>query len=289
MKHATWTESAVLQGFTLDGRTGFIVRVQRYPAKSRDWLWLHLFTPKRVHGFVEEHLPGTRDVLRVDGDDVGYRVGSERTPGGGVLQRRGPRTAPAGAAAFAYGKGHAGPDVPEGAGEVEMSLSAMLTPTHLPGASAKDRSEVLGVVTGTLDVAGKRAEIAGYGHWHEQHQLAPRFATPFTYLSLVGESLGLVAIRSPRGASGFVSRGGDQEAITKFEIGPAAERRRMVITTDGGHTFEFIAAAAHRYLLPIEGRSRKSSVVTANIDGEAVVGVANDWMDEELPPELPAL
>lgn len=289
MKHATWTESAVLQGFAPDGKTGFIVRIQRYPAKSRDWLWVHLFSNRRVYGFVEEHLPGTRDVLRVDADDLGYRVGNERTPGGAVLQRRGPREAPAGAAVFAYGKGHMGPNVPEGAGQVELSVSAMLTPAHSPGASAKGRSELLGVVNGTFDVAGKRSEVSGFGQWHEQHQLAPRFVTPFTYLSLVGEGLGLVAVRSPGGAGGFLSRGDEQEAVRRFAVGPVGPRRRVVVETERNETLEFIAEDAHRYVLPIEGRARASSVVTVTIAGVPAVGVINDWMEDEFSPELPAV
>lgn len=286
MKHRMWTESAVLQGFDPDGRTGIIARAQRFPASGHDWLWIGVFTRKRIYGFVEEHLQSTRSVTRVDGPDVSYQVGKQGAQGAGTFQREGPRATPGGALAFTYGKGHAGPRMREGVGEEDLSASAALTPAHSPGSSLENRVETIGTVVGRLGVRGKNYDFGGFGLWHERHSFEPRFEQPFSRLCLVGEGGGIVAVRTPTGASGFVSRGDESTKIAKFEIGAVAEQRPVRIETEVGDVFEFVATDVHRYTLPIEKTRRKSSVVTAVVEGMAVVGTVDDWKDDEFLPEL---
>ncbi len=289
MKYKTWSESAGLQGFEPDGRTGFVTRVQRFPGSGHDWLWLMLFTPKRIYGFIEEHLPAGRDVTRVDAEDVGYRVGSQQSPGGGVLQRRGPRADPGAAVAFAFGKGHTGPRLREGVGEEEISASGVLTPSHPAEAWGEDRSDLFGAVSGKLGFRQKNIDVEGFGHWHEQHQFTPRFTRPFTYLSLAGPESGLVALRTPEEVGGFVLRGTKVESLAGFTVGPVAERRRIRLTTEAGEEFELTTSDVHTYTMPIQRRRRPCSVATLELDGTRLVGVVEDWMEDEFAPELEPL
>lgn len=288
MKYKTWSESAGLQGFEPDGRTGFIARVQRFPGSGHDWLWLLLFTPKRVYGFIEEHLPAGRDVTRVDTDDVGYRVGNQQSPGGGVLQRRGPRTEPGATVAFAYGKGHTGPRLREGVGEEEISASGVLTPAGPAEVWDDDRSDVIGAVSGKLGFRQKNVDLEGYGHWYEQHQFTPRFTTPFTYFSLIGAESALVALRTPDEVRGFIRRGAEVERLSGLEVSPVAESRRLRLTTGEGLEIELQTHDVHRYTMPIQRRRRPCSVATVDLEGRRLVGIIDDWMEDEFPAELDA-
>ncbi|HJP40354.1 MAG TPA: hypothetical protein QGF35_01425 [Dehalococcoidia bacterium] len=287
MDHRKWTESAALQGFQDDGRLGVAIRIQRFPARAQDWLWLHIFTPRRVYGFVSDGLPGSRDVLRMDSPDVSYGVGSERTPGGGVLRRRGPRGAPQAAVAFVYGMGHQGPDMPQGSGPLKLTVSATFTPS--PTASPPpDGLEIPGAVSASIGFGRRSRDLTGFGHWLEQHQETPRFETPYTYLSISGPQASIVARRSPSSVSGYVLKAGSEEEIDRFEISPVGSRRTVKLGTKGGSHFELGVEDVHRYELPIGDSPRASSVVSTSIDGMSLAGPLNDWMPDEFPAELSA-
>jgi hypothetical protein len=184
---------------------------------------------------------------------------------------------------LALGVGHRGPDAPEGAGRVELRVAARFVAAGPAGASLPGRSEVLGSVTATLGIDKRTVDLSGYGHWHEQGQSTPRFTTPFTYLSLAGAGLGLVAVRAPRGASGFAQREGAGVALSALALDPVGPRRRLRLEFEDGSALEGHVADSYRYTLPIEGRPRASSVVKGELGGVAVVGMVNDWMEDEFP------
>jgi hypothetical protein len=103
-----------------------------------------------------------------------------------------------------------------------VRLEAVFAPRQTAGSTLPGRSEVIGDVAGTVRLPRGNLEVAGFGHWHEQHQEQARFTVPFTYASLRGAAVSLVALTAGGASRGFVRRGDDVSAITAFTIDPPA-------------------------------------------------------------------
>lgn len=161
---------------------------------------------------------------------------------------------------------------------LDATVGLMVRLCRYPSAlTLAGRGEAHGPGSARVHIGGHDLELTGYGQWHEQLQDEPRFRVPFTYASLVGEEVSLVALRAPGWASGFVRRGDVVAEIVGVDVGPQGATRHLSLTTSDGETVQLAARRVHTHTVSIYQRPWHGSRVTAVLDGQPLAGAVNDW------------
>ncbi len=270
-----WSESVMLECVDDDASSGFVVRLGIYPDIGLAWLWVHIFQPDEVLSFNVDHMTCPRQ--RTSSGTPYARYGAEG-PARARLWRTGPPAPLAVAGLTAEVHAHRSRHAPSVVGSIPVSLRASFTPGTAAGSSLPGRHEVLGEVTGSVWVAaGRPFEVSGRGHWHEQHQEAPRFRVPFTYASLRGEGLAVVAALGVRGARGFVHRRHATVRVVGGVFEPPGPRRSFALDLEDGTTLQGTVKTVHDYSVPIHDVRRAGTLVSADVDGHAATGTVNDF------------
>jgi hypothetical protein len=283
---ALYSESVYLDLVSADGRSGFVVRIGRFPEARVAWLWGHVFTPERgMVAFVDHEAPDDGDRTEVEAGEAEYEGSSGEGEQHAVLRiaRLGPRLMPRAATLSARLPLRALTDAESKEAEI-VELEATWQPRHAVFESLTGRSEALGVTEATLRLPGAQEEVRGFGHFHEQHQEQPRFTTPFVYATLRGVRFSCIAIRSRGADRGFAVRepGSPPVAIAKIGIGPPASTRRLRLELADGSVLLGVLEATYRYTNRLFGVERQASVVRGQVGGEPVSGCVNDFLAGEL-------
>lgn len=269
-----WSESVYADCVSEDGQSGFIVRLCRYPEQNTAWLWAHAFFPGKLLAYNDNYLPCPGGITRVEEADVTYSLSGDPSV---LFKRIGPRDQPSGGKVSGAVMAHPDPDAANGPGTVSLQIEAELHPRHPPWRPNKYRSEWLGDAEGKLVTGDSRVEIRGLGHWHEQHQKAPRWQVPFTYLTLRGPNLALILTAMKGDDQGFILRGSEISRVISIAIGPPGPRRSCQFTLEDGSRLSGEIMTTHQYTVPIYGRRRPGTLVTAEVGGERLSGCVNDW------------
>ena len=258
-----WSESVYLDVVSADGKLAVVTRLARHVDEGVAWLWLHAFGIADL-AFVRDDLPC--DAARTEDDDQGARYVIDGEDVRAAFVRSGPKDMPTGATVAVRVPG--------------AIFEASFTPTGAAGSNLPGRSEVLGVVDASITTAEGTARLAARGQFHEQHQDAPRFTVPFTYGTLRGDGLGMVALITPGRSGGFVSRHDEIVRATSAAISPAGPSRRLVLSLERGGELEVDVRSTYDYELPINGRPRRSAIVHGRVGSIDVSGCINDWRQE---------
>lgn len=283
----SFTESTLLDLVTADGRSGFMVRIARHVDEGRAWVWLVAFSPHGVFGFAEDRLSCSHDRTTDDGSMATYEAqfGLERGIEA-VLSRRGSSLVPVGGACVVDVRGHGVPDIPRGPGADRIRLEATFeirgqrAGSNLPG-----RTESIAEVDARLSVAGQTFSLSGLGQFHEQLQDAPRFDTPFTYLSLRGQHLSMIGLRGPRAGGAVLITDSKTEARQGLDVEPIdlenVMKTRKFRVGSLGNLAPSVSGTAEPtlfYSIPIGTGRRPSLIVRGEIEGHSVSGFINDWV-----------
>lgn len=269
-----WSESVYADCVSPDGTTGIMLRLCRYPNQSTSWLWAFAFLPEKIYGYNDHYLPCPDEVSPVEEPELTYEQTGESTA---IFHRKGSRDVPLGAYVSVAVRAHGGSQAPHGQGTESMRIEADLHPRHLPWRMNRYRSEWIGEVEGTIWIGESDFKIQGLGHWHEQHQKAPRWQVPFTYISLRGEDLSLIGSAMEPNDLGHVVGSSDPKKIIKIETDPPADHRNIRLTLEDDSTLEGSIKTIHRYLVPVYTRWRPGTLVTARIGEHELSGCVNDW------------
>jgi hypothetical protein len=281
-----WTESTLLDVVDEEGRTGFMLRIARHVDEGVAWLWLVTYGPEGVHGFVEDTFACSPARTADDGSSARYEVQLPTTHGSlGWISRIGSAAKVTGGSCEVRVRGHRGPDIAHGPGGTEMAIRASFAPvfggagSNLPG-----RTESVVRVVAEIEVGGMARSISGLGQFHEQLQGAPRFDTPFTYLSLRSSERALVALRGPRAGGGVLHGRGSVVPIMGFEIDPldpaAPERGRRFSSGESTGVSGVVVGSVTpmvTYSVPVLHGRRPSAIVVGTLNGSRVSGFVNDW------------
>jgi hypothetical protein len=275
-----WSESVYADFVSPDGTTGFMLRLCRYPHQETSWLWAFAFMPGAIYGCADHYLPCSDLMSPVEDPDLVYEQAGEFSA---VFHRRGSRDKPSGAYVTVKAMAHRGPDPPYGSGTEPMLIKARYSSKNPPWRINPYRSEWVGEVTGSIKVNDTDLIVQGLGHWHEQHQKAPRWREPFTYISLRGKDLSLIASVTKSGDLGHLVTSAGAEKIEKIRIDSPARERGIEVTVEGGRTLEGVIAVTHDYSVPVYDRRRPGTLVTARFEDHLTSGCVNDW---QMPEEM---
>ncbi|MBI4768262.1 MAG: hypothetical protein HY787_27305 [Deltaproteobacteria bacterium] len=270
-----WSESVYADCVSEDGQSGFIIRLCRYPEQNTSWLWAHAFFPEKLLAYNDNYLPCPGGITRVEEDDVSYVLTGKPAV---VLKRTGARDQPLGARVICAVMAHPDPDAVNGPGPLSLQIEAELRPGHHPWRPNKYRSEWLGDVSGIIETVNSRIEIQGLGHWHEQHQKAPRWQVPFTYLTLRGPNLALIATAMKDDDTGFILRGSEMSKVISIFIDLPGKRRAFRFTLEDGPHLSGEIITTHEYTVPIYDQRRPGTLVMAVVGKERLSGCVNDWL-----------
>ena len=283
----TFTESTLLDVVSDDGGAGFMMRIARHVDEGVAWLWLVTFGPEGVHGFVDDDLSCSSMRTHDDGSQSRYEVSLPSTHGSvGWIMRTGSASRIEGGKCEIKVNGHFTSDVPRGPGSTEMALSASFIPLFgAAGSNMPGRTESIVRVEADIEIGGKSHSISGYGQFHEQLQDAPRFDTPFTYVSLRSAEVALVALRGPRAGGGVVLTRSSGESFMGFRISAHDPTTPFAVRNfDCGAADDESPVATGSvtpiatYSVPILGGRRPSAVVAGTLNGTHVSGFVNDWI-----------
>lgn len=272
---AIWSESVYLDAVAPDGRTGMVARLCRYPTAGTAWVWGHVFTPDGSVSFNDSHDACSTDRVAVEEPDAAYIAAD----GAVSFRREGPREGITRGVLAMKVDAHAGSTAPDRPGALALSINAEFEPLGtLPGAGTlPGRTEEHGTVRVSAVWPRGGLELEALGQWHEQHQDAPRFRQPFTYLTVRGPEVTLVAIIGARGGRGILRRRSGGQRATSVRVGPPADERAVAVELDDGSTIIGALVTRQRYEVPIYGRPRPGTLVSGELDGVAVSGCVNDW------------
>ena len=285
----TYSESVYADAVSADGLRGFILRIGRYPDVGISWAWGHVFHDGEVFAFTNHELPCTAQQTDLEGRLARYSL-----PGDGPmlhLERRGERAAPTLCTARAQLPAHRSAHPPHGPGDTAVRIDASFAPAHEPVSSLSGRTEVLGDVSGSVEIDGPRraegqnGEFAWRGHFHEQVRTSPRWMASFCYATLRGDGYQSVAIKLEQGAVGFVIREGRAAKVTEFEIEAPSETlatRRFVLALEDGERIEGTYQDTYVYSVPIYDVRRRGSIVVGEASGTAISGCVNDYLPHRL-------
>ena len=282
----TFTESTLLDVVSDDGGSGFMVRIARHVDEGVAWLWLVTYGLEGVHGFVDDELPISSTRTPDDGGTARYEVNLPKTHGSvGWIMRAGHASMIEGGSCEIRVNGHHGPDVPRGPGAIEVALSASFSPLfEAAGSNLPGRTESIVRVEADIEIGGKTSSVSGLGQFHEQLQDAPRFDTPFTYVSLRSAGAALVALRGPRAGGGVYLTRSTGRSFMGFRMSahdPAVPLAVRTFDCGGVDDKSPVATGSVTpivtYSVPILGGRRPSAVVTGTLNGTHVTGFVNDW------------
>ena len=284
-----WSESVALFVTSADATEAVSLRLCRYPEAGTAWLWAHVFTTDGAWSYNVDHLPCAGSVTDVDAADATYAID------GATFTRSGPRDAATGGAVAVQVDAHPGADAPDEEGTTPVRIHGTFTPAGTGGGTLPGRSELLGQAEIAVELPDRTVTVAGAAQFHEQHQSNPRFVVPFTYASLRGPALSLVALVAPRASGGFAIHH-DRAGVDAGEPRLVTFREaRLSEPDDGAHRVELIAEdpadtlrgdarVVHSFTIPLYGRPWWGPLVTADLDGKPVSGSVNRW---RFQPEAP--
>ncbi len=277
------SESVYADAISPDGDLGFICRIARYPSINVSWAWVHAFQGGKTLAFTSQEMPCSEQQTHLDETDVAYTAtrGDTRLR----LTRTGPRDAPEVCRISGSVGAHRSAHAEHGVGATPIRLDATFRPAHAPVSSLSGRTEVLGSMSGTVEMDGVSHLVDWQGHFHEQVRSTPRWMAPFCYATLRGPGYHSVAIKLEQGAVGFVVRSEKADSVNAFDIEPPSQQpsaRRFALTLAGGDRIEGVYRDTYVYSVPIYDVRRRGSVVVGEADNVAVSGCVNDYLPERL-------
>jgi hypothetical protein len=254
----TQTWSAYVDVVSGDGARALIVRVSHDPVADRAEIWVHAFVDGRLFGHMSAHpcpplaaATTGKAMQQVVLDLASGRLSAQ------VMATETDRTV-------------------FGEGPTPMGVSLSWALDGQQGSNLRGRDERLVKVNASVTLSGQSIDLAGWGHQHTQLQEQPRFAVPFTYLSLRGDEAGLVGLLASKLQRGFGRLREQALSATALSIDPPAVQRTLTMTTAGG-VLEGRLTRTYRYWIPMGGGWRDGSIVAGALDGEPVSGVINDY------------
>ena len=287
----THSEAVYLDCVSDDGQTGCIVRLCRYPQAGFAWIWMHLFSNGRIFACTRHELACDPAETDLSADPTRYRLA---WPQGEVdFLRNGHRSAPVSTELHCRGLVHEAPHPPHGDGQHPCRIDASFRAASEAVSNRAGRTESLGTVSVQVEVNGEKEAFTGRGQFHEQVQTEPRFTRPFSYLTLRGPDLGLIAIRGPGGARGHLLTGDAVTAIARIELTPPGSRRRLTLHGRNSERIQGELRTSYDYSIPVYDHYRPGSLISGSLDGTPVSGCVNDFLLDRLAfdrwiPELPA-
>jgi len=268
-----YSESSMVMSMTPDGRSAVTLRFCRFPEAGMTWLWCHVVRDGQLYAFTSHDLPCGPERLAGQ-PDAAYRAppmiaSLVRTGGGESL------TSVRIEAALPFHRSRA---APHGPGRSAGRFSGVFTPTRRLAATVNaGRDEVYGLLRAEIEVGGRRLVHEAPAKFHEQRQEGPRFEGPFCYSWLAGGDAAATTLLTAAGAGGGWQFGAAEDALADMAIdSPAAARRADYRFKSGRHVAGDLAAVV-RYQIPVYDRAWQGSFVRGRVDGQAVVGVVNDW------------
>jgi hypothetical protein len=276
----TRSEAVYLDGVTDDGRAGFIVRLCRYPHAGFAWAWGHVFMDGQTYAFTNHELSCEPEETDPGLDPTRYVL---TWPGGETrFTRTGTSQSPRSAELSSTFRAHAARHAPHGDGAHSCGVEARFRASADAVSNRSGRSEVLGTTTFTLSIGKTRFEFNGRGQYHEQIQSDPRFTSPFSYLTLRGPDLGLIAIRGPLGARGHLLRTNGLTEIGRIELTPPGSMRTFVLHGRDGVPIRGRLETKCDYSIPVFDTYRPGTLVAGDIGGVPVSGCVNDFLLDQL-------
>ena len=277
-----YAESVQLAGMTVDGAQEISFRVARFPQRRDATLWATACVGDKVYNAAMENLGlgEFKGRTRVEDQKVRFDVAGTdqaqltrtRMPNG----PNGPNGLLKGSAKVMFGA-HQTADPPPGRGPHPLVIEARFESSHPPVNVRLGRLEVMGRIWATVRTPAGVHKFQGFGKWHEQVGERPRFASAFTYLGVMGERIGLLAVWLKAGAFGYARLGDQILAVKTVEFDPIAARRRFRVGLENGRMIEGEAVTRRTISTPIEGRRRPSTTVIVKSDIGPMVGNLNDW------------
>ena len=270
------SESVLLSVVTEDASAALFARLCRYPSAQTAWAWVHVLTAAGCWSYTDDRVGCAPEPLDLTDDVVRYEASA---PVRGSWKRNGPRDAPDSAELAISVPAHPVTSGPAGPGTVALNVEARFSPRHGGGGTLPGRSEVLGDAVVEVSAGDTVLNFGGVAQWHEQEQSAPRFRVPFTYASLQGDGIALIALIGPKASGGFLRGDLGDLRLTEASIGP----EDLMLRTEQGTALRGTSEVVHAYSLPIYGRTWRGTFVRATLEGRSIVGFVNRW-----DPEAPA-
>ncbi|MFW9867767.1 MAG: hypothetical protein ACFFEN_16865 [Candidatus Thorarchaeota archaeon] len=269
------SESVYADCVSPNGRNAVIVRLCRYPEQSISWLWIYCFLTQGTYGYNNNYLPSSKNISLVEEPDIIYRQSGQEEA---IFRRNGPRDSPIGAHITVNVRGHKGSKNPQNPGPHKIQIEGDFKPKYKPWKMNRYRTEWLSTAKIVVNIDDNHTKFDGYGHWHEQHQIAPRWKTRFTYLSLRGKELSLIGTATEPNDSGFIVKSSKRVKINKIKIDPPSEVRNINIKLDDYSSLEGKIHTAHKYWVPVYSRWLEGTIVRAEIGKVKLTGCVNDWI-----------
>lgn len=277
------SESVVMSALDPDARSGFEVRLCRYPDEGLTWVWAQVFHASRVYSFTDTTWPCTRAMTPVD--EAGAQYAASQAEGRIVFDRAGSRPAPRGVKlALSLGL-HQNPFAPDGPGRTPVELIAEFMPVSASEGILDGRSEIKGTIGAKLRIGNRSLALACLGHYHEQVQEKPRFVDPFVYFRGWGRGIYFTMLRGAAASSsgGVLFQDGKPIRAVAFDVAPPSASRRFRIKREDGSSMQGHADATYVFGQRIYGAWRPSRIVRGEVDGIRFAGMLNDWRPEKLP------
>lgn len=252
----TW--SAYVDVVNARGDRALIVRVSHDPSADRAEIWVHAFIDGELYAHMSAHpcpplasgLTGRSDtqvMLDLPNGHLSAQVKAQATQ-------------------------HTVFD----AGTIPLQVAMSWAAEGHQGSNLRGRDERLVRVSAQVAVQGLRVEIAGWGHQHTQLQEQPRFAVPFTYLSLRGDDIGLVGLLTAGLQRGFGRLRSDALRAETLRLEAPADHRLLEMSTASAQ-LRGTLTRTYRYWIPMGGSWRDGSIVAGTLAGLPVSGVINDY------------
>lgn len=269
-----WSESVYADCVSSNGKKAIMARFCRYPEQSTSWLWIFCFIHDTIYGYNNNYLPCHNEISDVEGSDLEYsHYGKEKA----IFKRSGPRDFPRGAQVSIDLNVHKGFKVPQEEGLVKIQLKTKFTPKLNPWRMNKYRTEWINHAKTIIKMENSEIEFEGFGHWHEQYQKAPRWKTPFTYITLRSENLSLIGSSMEPDDAGFAVYLSKRKKIQNIQIEPPKIKRNIRIELEDSSVLKGKIDTIYSYLVPVYNRWRPGTIVKAEVEGELLSGCVNDW------------
>lgn len=279
----TWSESAMVLCFDPEVRNGVSFRISRFPDRGRTWLWCHLLIDGAVYAYTDQALPCEPRHVTPDLATATYD-----TPG---LHARISRLGPSDdlrAISFSFAvKGHKGSHGIDGPGRIPMMAEGVFHPGPLRRGSRSGRFERGGRLDAVIGVGGVRRSLVGLAKAHEQTQTGPRFASPFTYAMLWGETASLIGRTGPTGDFGDFLAGEEDRPLKTFLVERWGPQRRFGAVFEDGASLMGTAQAVANFDVPVFNELWRGHIVRAELDGHRMVGMINDWRPDARAYNMP--
>jgi len=273
----TWSESLMFLHFDPDVRNGVSVRVSRYPDVGVTWVWFHVLFEGNLYSYTERSIPCDK-IRNIGISPVGEYSTRDRSL---EFVRKGPVANLTEIRLNGSARCWRGPHEQDGPGGIRVGVEANFQPSSVKRNLPPGRSEWTGFAEIKVTVGGRELRLSGVSKAHEQTQTAPRFEAPFTYAMLWSPSASLVATSSPRRRYGDFELDGQSYGVTEFRPQPPGLERQFSARLETGKVIQGNAHRMAAYSVPVFDRYWRGAIVKANIDGNQLVGMINDWRPED--------